>query len=109
MASSSSKGGGGGSPANSSSSIYPASFIKRNLVPGADSYQQTLAALRDMDKVRYAGGLNGWGRVCWSSDRDREGYIGGGKGGRCSGVMGQTTERRVLGGLHGPHDGGIPV
>lgn len=64
MASSSKGGGGGGgaggsSPANSSSTIYPASFIKRNLVPGADSYRQTLTALRDMDKVRWTLGC-GW-------------------------------------------------
>lgn len=54
MASSSKGEGGGGesSPANSSSStIYPASFIKRHLVSGADSYRQTLSTLREMDKV----------------------------------------------------------
>lgn len=84
MASSSSKGGGGGSPANSSSSIYPASFIKRNLVPGADSYRQTLAALRDMDKVRCAGGLGGLVEVGLFEQRERERFIGGGKGGRAA-------------------------
>ena len=88
MASSSSKGGGGGSPANSSSSIYPASFIKRNLVPGADSYRQTLAALRDMDKGRGAGGLGRLGGE-WVSCLSRErGSSEGKEGGLPAGVMG---------------------
>lgn len=93
MSASSSKGGGGGSPANSSSSIYPASFIKRNLVPGADSYRQTLAALRDMDKVRCARGLGGrGGRVGFFFGQKEGVHAAEGKGG----VMGPTTERRLL-------------
>lgn len=50
----SSSGGGADGPNASASNIYPASFIKRKLVPGAGQYQQTLASLRAMDKVRQA-------------------------------------------------------
>lgn len=68
MAASSSKGGGGSS---NSSSIYPASFIKRNLVPGADSYRQTLAELRDMDKVSHIGVIRGLTRK-WARSLGRK-------------------------------------
>jgi hypothetical protein len=49
------------SPPSSSSphannNIYPASFIKKHLVPNADSYRKTLSSLRAMDKV--------WQRTC---------------------------------------------